>query len=137
MRDNSLNWSEFYMEFADKLLEYKFNRNELINKIQKVYNNINAPLPKLEVDIDGNKINPYDIDPFTIFALFNKQISDENRIKIINGIKKEFSLKSDVPTDFIGIPVVNNLKATFYWFTGGRGEYDIDNLWNVFSSAIN
>ena len=38
--DDNLNWTNFYMEFADKLLEYKDNRTELIQKIQKVYGNI-------------------------------------------------------------------------------------------------
>lgn len=136
MSDNEVSWSEFYMEFADKLLEFKDNREELIEKIKNVYNNIKMPLPKLEGDSAGNKLDPYDIDPFTIFALFNKQITNEKRIKIANGIKDEFSLISEVPIKFIGIPVVNNLKSTFYWFSYGRGEEDIDNIWKVFESAL-
>ena len=136
MIENSLNWTEFYMEFADKWLNYKNNRTQLIQKIQKVYEKININLPTLEKDRDRNTIIPYDIDPFTIFALFNKGITDGNRIKIVNGIKEEFSIKSDIPTSFFGIPVVNNLAATFYYFTGDRGEEDIDNLWEVFESAL-
>ena len=132
----NIDWTEFYMEFADKLLNYKNNRTQLIQKIQKVYEKININLPTLEKDIDRNTIIPYDIDPFTIFALFNKGITDENRIKIVNGIKEEFSIKADIPTSFFGIPVVNNLSATFYFFTGNRGEEDIDNLWEVFESAL-
>ena len=31
---------------------------------------------------------PHDIDPFTIFGLFNKGITDANRISILNGIKR-------------------------------------------------
>ncbi|MBR5503442.1 MAG: AAA family ATPase [Methanobrevibacter sp.] len=137
MSDSNLAWTDFYTEFADKLLEYKENRTQLIQKIQKVYEKININLPTLDRDANGKKIIPYDIDPFTIFALFNKGITDDNRIKIINGIKEEFYIKSDVPIDFFGIPVVNNLGATFYYFNGSRGEDDIDNLWNVFSCAIN
>ena len=37
MSDSSFYWSEFYMEFADKLLEYKDNRKELIEKIYNSY----------------------------------------------------------------------------------------------------
>ena len=135
MDDNTLNWTDLYMEFADELLKYKNNRTELIEKIKNVFNNIDMSLPKLEGDDDGNKIDPFDIDPFTIFALFNKQITKEKRINIIKGIKEEFNLKSDTPIDFPGIPVVNNLKATFYYFTE-RGENDINNLWEVFESAL-
>ena len=37
---------------------------------------------------------------------------------------------------FDGIPVVNNLKATFYYFKGERDINDIDNLWELFDNAI-
>lgn len=36
---------------------------------------------------------------------------------------------------FDGIPVLNNLKATFYGFDK-RKENDIENLWKLFSSAL-
>lgn len=124
-------WINFYSEFADKLLEYKDNRQELINKIKRVYATINIKVPKLE---SGDEI--IDIDPFTVFGLFNKGITNENRIAIINGIAEEFGINSKRPVDFDGIPVLNNLKATFYYFIGSRDEHDIDNIWKVFESAI-
>lgn len=124
-------WVEFYMNFADVLLQYKNNRFELIEKIREVYSSINFKLPKLETDN-----NIVDIDPFTIFALFNKGITNDNKTKILRAIAKIFNVKADVPTAFDGIPVVNNLRATFYYFKGDRGELDIDNLWNLFSYAI-
>lgn len=131
-----ITWPDFYMEFADKLLEYKNNRTELIRKIQRVYDNLNMKLPTLENDDDGNVIVPFDIDPFTVFALFNKQLSAENRMNITNQIKREFSLKNDSPVTFHGIAVVNNLGAAFYRFKAEREENDIDNLWELFSSAL-
>lgn len=126
-----LGWVDFYMELADKLLAYKNNRKALIEKIKTVYNALNMRLPKLEADN-----NIIDIDPFTIFGLFNKGITDENRIAILKGIAQEFSVKADVPTSFDGIPVLNNLAATFYYFIGERQDNDIDNLWQVFVSAL-
>ena len=126
-----LGWVDFYMELADKLLAYKNNRKALIEKIKTVYNALNMRLPKLEADN-----NIIDIDPFTIFGLFNKGITDENRIAILKGIAQEFSVKADVPTQFDGIPVLNNLAATFYYFIGERQDNDIDNLWQVFVSAL-
>ena len=136
-RANRIDWADFYMEFADKLLEFKDKRDLLIEKIQNVYSLMNVKLPSLESDENGNIIVPYDIDPFTVFALFNKQITDENRINIINRIKEEFAINSPAPNDFYGIPVVNNMSATFYYFSNNREEYDIDNLWGIFESAIN
>ena len=72
-------WTDFYMEFATALLAYKENRGELIRKLQKVYSDIGMKLPRLEKD--GM---PNDIDPFTVFGLFNKGITDANRIVILN-----------------------------------------------------
>ena len=132
---NQFDWIPFYEEFADKLLTYKDNRQELIKTIKQVYQNSGIKLPRLERNENGeNEI--VDIDPFTIFGLFNKGITNENRVKIITAIKNLFSVDAPVPTDFDGIPVLNNQMATFYWFGNGRGEKDIDNLWNVFSYAL-
>lgn len=133
---DDIKWTDFYMEFADKLLEYKNNRSELIEKIQNVFNNLEMNLPTLENDDNGNVIVPFDIDPFTVFALFNKQLSAENRMNITYEIKKEFSLENDSPITFHGIAVVNNLAAAFYRFKDKRGENDIDNLWDLFECAI-
>jgi len=130
--EKQFDWVDFYQEFADKLGPYFNDRDTLIEKVNKTYKAINMKLPTLERDR-----NIVDIDPFTIFALFNKGIKDENRIKIIQGFKEEFSVDAAVPESFDGIPVVNNMAATFYYFKGEREEHDIDNLWAVFNSALN
>ena len=132
---NQFDWIPFYEEFADKLLAYKDNRQELIEKIKHVYEVTGIKLPRLERNENGdNEI--VDIDPFTAFGLFNKGITDANRVKICTAIKNLFEVSSPVPTYFDGIPVLNNQMATFYWFGNGRGEHDIDNLWDVFTYAI-
>lgn len=133
---SKIEWVDFYKEFAHKLLEYRNNRKLLIEKIQNVFTKLNWTLPTLERDNDGNNINPYDIDPFTVFALFNKQISYENRVNIIKNIREEFSLECEIPKSFHGLATVNNLKATFYWFGDERGQDDIENLWQLFETAI-
>lgn len=129
--NQNYNWIDFYMEFADKLLPFKNDRNSLIDKIKSVYQAVSMRLPKLEKDN-----NIVDIDPFTVFGLFNKGITNANRIKILQGFSKEFSVKATVPHSFDGIPVLNNMSATFYYFLGDREESDIDTLWDVFSSAL-
>ena len=126
-----LDWVDFYMELADKLLPYKSDRKTLIGKIKAIYAAINMRLPKLEADN-----NPIDIDPFTIFGLFNKGITNANRISILRAFAQEFSVKAPVPDYFDGIPVLNNMAATFYHFIGDRQENDIENLWQVFAAAL-
>ena len=126
-------WVSFYTEFATKLLEYMNERPSLIMKLQNVYSSIGMKFPKLDKDYV-----PKDIDPFTVFGLFNKGITDANRISILSGIKDIFGISADIPDDFSGIPVLNNMMATFYAFEGNdqRKDDDFDNLWNTFDSAI-
>lgn len=131
MDTNKLTWVEFYTEFATRLLSYKNDRKNLIAKLQKVYQEIEMKFPKMESD--GTIL---DIDPFTIFGLFNKGITNDNRKLILGGIAKEFEISEDIPSDFDGIPVLNNQKATFFHFVADRQENDISNLWDMFEVAI-
>ena len=124
-------WIDFYSEFATKLLDFKNDRKSLIEKINAVYSVIDMKVPKLE---SGDNI--IDIDPFTVFGLFNKGITNENRVAVIKSIASVFGIAAKVPDKFDGIPVLNNLKATFYGFIEDRKVDDIDNIWNLFESAI-
>ena len=137
MNYDKIEWTDFYMEFADKLLEYKDDRTTLIKKILNVFSKIGLNVPRLENNSRGNSIPPYDMDPFTVFALFNRHIATENRINFIKEFKKEFSLNSEIHYTFHGVSLVNNLKATFYGFDKDRNIDDIDNLWKLFEIALN
>ena len=124
-------WVDFYQEFADKLLQYKNNRQELIAKVKQMFEITGINMPLLEAD---NQI--VDIDPFTVFGLFNKNLTDANRSAILSAFASLFEIKAEVPLRFDGIPVLNNMKATFYGFTGDRGDNDIDHLWSLFDAAL-
>ena len=76
MAENQFDWVEFYSAFAHELLKYKDNRKELIKKIEKIYEITDIKMPTLERD---RKL--VDIDPFTIFGLFNKGLTIDNRLK--------------------------------------------------------
>ncbi|MEE1493118.1 MAG: hypothetical protein UGF45_14230 [Massilioclostridium sp.] len=119
MNQDYFTWVPFYSEFAEKLLSFAKDRSSLIEKIKAVYTAINMRLPKLEKDD-----HIVDIDPFTVFGLFNKGITDASRIAILQGIANEFSIKAAVPQAFNGIPVLNNQKATFYYFISDRKDDD-------------
>lgn len=124
-------WIDIYQEFANRLLDYKNNREELIRKLQEIYIELNLKYPL----IDGDEIGK-DVCPFSVMGIFNKHISEINRISILSKIKEKFDLKSQVPTDFSGIPILNNMRSMFYHFTPNRKESDIPNLWNLFEIAI-
>lgn len=126
-------WTSFYQEFADKLVVFRNDRRSLIEGLNAVYAAIGMKLPRLD-GVDG----PVDIDPYTVFGLFNKGISDSNRRKIVAALAEYFGVEAPLPADYEGVPILNNLNATFYAFVDDprRGESDIDNLWRVFEAEI-
>ncbi|MBR3243268.1 MAG: AAA family ATPase [Parasporobacterium sp.] len=129
---NQFDWVGFYKELSGKLLNYKGNRQELVEKVRLVFINTGINMPTLEKD---NQL--VDIDPFTVFGLFNKSsMKETNRVKIITAVKDLFGIAAPVPTSFISIPVLNNQNATFYPFAGERADSDIDDLWNMLESAL-
>lgn len=130
--NNQFDWVEFYKELAGKLLAYKGNRQELITKVKQIFSDTGINMPKLEKD---NEI--VDIDPFTIFGLFNKSsMKETNRVKIISAVKELFDVAAPIPSSFSSIPVLNNQNATFYYFIDDREDGDIDDLWGLFESAL-
>jgi 5-methylcytosine-specific restriction protein B len=133
MTDSRYTWVAFYTELADKLIAFKDDRQELIRDLQALYRDIGIKLPKLD-----SLETPADIDPYTVFGLFNKGITEANRKKIISGMAGRFGVAAPQPQDFTGLPVLNNLNATFYAFSDDerRGKRDIDNLWRVFEAEL-
>ena len=124
----------FYEELADKLLPFRADRAALIERVRAVYDRTGIKFPTLQ----AKDAELSDIDPFTMFGLFNKGITNENRLKIAGALKDLLDVQADVPDDFDGIPVLNNLNATFYTFAGdpkGRSG-EIDDLWDVFAAAL-
>ena len=92
---NQFDWVDFYKEFASKLLQYKDNRKELVEKVLEIYKITDLEVPSLE---QNDKILT-DIDPFTVFALFNRTPqSEDDRKKIISAIADLFSVTTPVPT---------------------------------------
>lgn len=130
--NNHFDWVDFYKELSVKLLAYKSNRQELISKVKQIFSKIGINMPTLE---KGNEI--VDIDPFTVFGLFNKSsMKEANRVGILATVKDLFDVASPTPSSFDSLPTLNNQNATFYPFIGSRKEGDIDDLWSLFESAL-
>ena len=129
---NQFDWVRFYKELSGKLLTYMGNRQKLIEKVKQIFSKTGINMPTLEKD---NQL--VDIDPFTVFGLFNKSsMKEANRVKIITAINDLFDISAPIPTSFASIPVLNNRNATFYYFVGDREDGDIDDLWSLFESAL-
>ena len=69
-------WIPFYEELARKLLEYKDNRKALLDIVYG--------LDSKYVDYihDDNNQHYIDLDPFSVFGIFNRSLKDQNRITL-------------------------------------------------------
>lgn len=125
-------WIPFYKEFAQKLLQFRNDRQPLIDWI---YSNINSEYIKHLKDApDGRRVA--DVDPFTVYAIFNRGISHDKRVEICQKFKDYLNVSAPVPKDFDGIPVMNTQQSNFMAFANKREEGDIERLWNVFEAAV-
>ena len=130
----SFTWIPYYKEFAQRLTQSQKDRKRLLNLI---YDNRDELLAKYLHDQGGEGDLLEDIDPFTVFGLFNRGIKHENRINSAKLFKNILDIKADIPKDFEGIPVLNNQKSHFFGFRSHRGKNDIQNLWNLFIKVVN
>mgnify|MGYP001714474880 FL=1 len=118
------------MELADKLLAFKDDRQALIATLQHAYADIGMALPTL----DSGGI-PTDIDPFTVYGLFNRGLTDNKRRAVALGIGGALGVQAPLHDDLVGVPVLLNINATFYDQVR-RDDGDIDRLWDLFAVAL-
>lgn len=126
-------WIPFYKEFAEKLMN---NRNDRASLLSLIYENREKLLAKYLHDNKGVDDLLTDVDPFTVFGLFNRGIKSENRINSAKLFKKLFNMNSDAPADFEGIPILNNQRSYFFGYRNLREKEDIDNLWSLFEKVV-
>jgi len=123
-----LTWIPYYIEMADKLSQFKDNRKPLLDIVYALDKKFVGYI-KAE---DGGHVS--DIDPFTVYGIFNRGITNDNRIKLCQYFKEKLNIQAPIPSDFDGIPVVNNMMATFYWRENEKT--DIQPLWNLFLAVL-
>lgn len=125
--ENRYQWIQFYEEFADRLLEYNDKRDELFN-IMKKLSSEQKLLNYLHFERDdwwGGR--NYQIDPFSVMGAMNRNIAKENRTVFAKIFAEIFNIKTPAPTEFDGIPTLNNMNSFF----GG-----VDEIWDLFCIAI-
>ena len=128
-----LPWIPLYAELTKALLSCKNDRKPLVDWI---YSDISQVGDKSLVEYihmrDGSKVT--DIDPFSVFAIFNRPLRPENRVAMLQMFKERFALKSEIPTDFEGIPTVNSQRAFFFnWDDNGER---INDLWKIYENVV-
>lgn len=129
-------WIPIYQELADKLADWEDKQKELIELLKSLRDKGFLVTPMNDKDKDGSRFLLKEIDPFTFFGVFNRHIRQEQRIGILGEMKKHFNLKSELPNDFNGIPVLNNQRSWFISYQAGRKKDDVLRLWRVFKLAL-
>ena len=129
-------WTVFYTAFADRLLDYRDDREPLLAAIHEVSNRLSRPLPVEDRFADGSSGPLRDICPFTTFALFNRRITDENRRTVARGLADLLGVTEPLPESFEGIPLVDNRQVWFFHYADLRPADQIDALWRVFRHAL-
>lgn len=135
--DNKFTWPPLYEELAKALLRYKEDRTALgqwiYEDLGKVTRTDGQSLVAYLKQKDGSRI--IDIDPFSVFAIFNRSTSWENRTELLNHFKKYFGLTKDIPTDFNGIPTVDPRRSFFFSWKSDNSKV-IHDLWQLFEEVI-
>lgn len=130
--ENRFSWIPFYTELTEKLLTYKDKRKELTDIVYEL--GISADY------LHDNKMQKFkELHPFAIFGVFNRRLTEKNRKKICQYFKGKFSLSSDIPSDFDGIPILNNMNS--FWglpFSGidENNKSEIDENWELFKIVL-
>lgn len=134
---SSFGWTKFYEEMASKLLGFRYRRGELIAGIHKISEKsdvVSILNDQYEEGVIGGPLK--DICPFTVMAIFNRGITDDNRKVIAKELAELIGVSEPVPDSFDGIPIVNNQRTWFFGYSYKRHSDDIDILWEVFARAI-
>ena len=125
--DNAYQWVAFYEALADKLLAYSDKRDDLFALMKKVSSE--QPLMKylhFERE-DWWEPRHHQIDPFSVIGVMNRGTTDVNRTVLAKVLAATFDIKISAPTQFEGIPVLNNMNS---FFNG------VDEVWDLFLLAI-
>ena len=135
----SFTWIPFYKEFAQKLLEYKNRRQELV---ETIYSALGDTLNDSGTSVvnyfkKDEDIKLTDTDPFSLFAIFNRTSNDSVRKKCIEILKNTFEIQAEIPSDFDGVPILNAKRSIFVDQDGSNIEESTSLLWNLYEKVIN
>ena len=133
---NNFTWIPLYRELADELVNWEDRQEELISFLENLRAQGFVITPLHDKDGDGARFLLKEIDPFTFLGVFNRRIGYDQRVAILAQMKQHFGLQGDLPEDFNGVPVLNNLRSWFFPNQTSRDANDIARLWKVFRLAL-
>ncbi len=134
--DSRFRWTEFYMETADRLLEYQGNRAPVVEQVVRIVQEHRLPFPVQDRFEDGSTGPLQDICPFTTTGMFNRAVRDETREAIASILAQFLHIEIDAPKSFDGIPTLMAQNSWYFNYSKDRDHGTIDILWQVFADAI-
>lgn len=131
-------WTQFYEAFANGLLAFRNNRQDLVEEIYTIAaQNPELPMIRLKDKLgDGSESQFTDMCPFTTMGIFNRNTSNDNRRALANILADFLGMKVQVPDDLDGIPVLHLMTSHFFSFARDREPDAFDALWDVFENAL-
>lgn len=136
--DNRFTWVPLYKELAQALLRYKDNRQSIVDWIYsdlgKITRSDGKPLVDYLHQKDHSRIT--DIDPFSVYGIFNRSVTWTNRTELLKMFKEHFRLSAEVPTDFDGIPILD-ARNSFFFSWEDDNDKRIKGQWALFEKVVN
>ncbi|WP_277291940.1 AAA family ATPase [Treponema berlinense] len=126
----AFSWVPYYKELAQKLIQYRDKRKELLDIIRGIDREY---IDFLQKDNDGTKIT--DIQPFAIYSIFNRLTIIKKKQHILEYLKQAFGLESEVPNDFDGIPSVNPENSFWGMPWENEATKEVNENWDLFEIA--
>lgn len=131
----TFSWIPFYEQLADRLGSWRATQSGLLELLATL-DDQGLPVISLDDKSGGRSVRRSAIDPFTFFATFNRNVRDDNRQSILTAVRDTCGVEVEVPVDFQGIPVVDNMQSWFFPYADERGDGDVDALWDLFAQAV-
>ena len=125
-------WVPYYKELAQKLVQYRDKREELLDIIRGIDREYIDFLQKYG---DGTKIT--DIHPFAIYSIFSRLFLVPKKQKILEYLKTKLNLTSSIPSDFDGIPSVNPQNSFWGMPWDDDAKQEVEENWDLFCCAVN
>ena len=134
--DHRFSWVEFYMEFADRLLAHRDNREPLVRTVVNLVQERGLPFP-IEDQFPDSSTGPLrDIDPFTAMGMFNRAVRYETRTTIAKELAQFLEVEEPPPTAFGGIPTLMAQNSWHFSYSKDRADDVMDTLWQAFVDGI-
>lgn len=125
-------WTHSYQAIADALRPHAADRAALVARLE-------GGCEEYRRLVRAHVLSGDDIDPFTIFALFD-QIGqgDGERATIARSVAGALDLDVEVPETFQGMPVLAEPEMSFMEpAAAGETDHDaVDRLWALFTRAL-